>query len=533
MITMMIVDDEPICRQGIRICTSWESYGITIVAEAENGVEALERAGRYHPDIVLTDIRMPVMDGLSLAEALRNLYPETMLIIISAYAEFEYARKLMKLGIEDYLLRPYGTDDLLKCVLKAKANLLQRRRRQNDQDWLHSFLGEYNLSIRSRFLIDFLSGCPIPIEEFETRCNFLGIRFPHLPARIILADMDIFDAESAQSSADDRAVKISKAIGRLEQETIAGKRIAGFWAAPKQIGLVIPSVSLIAEAVLQIKTLFEEEFRVSVTVGVSEPCTQVGELSRRYEQVQKLVAGKAYTRRGETLYGGKTALAERIQHPFSCPLEGKMLSAIRTRDFETLFLLWEKFYKSLDIEQYVLEELKNFCRYFISKALVVLSNNGHPITQALQEEEGDYPEVISRIEFFEDLLGGYMVQLLHTIERLTMEEGRYRKGRPLQSALEYIKGHYTDSLSLDQVAAACYVSPAHLSRLFTKETGETFTGWLNRYRIEKAKIMLQKQPDMKIYEVAKAVGFQDYKYFSHVFKSIEKCLPRNYKDFAS
>lgn len=118
MIKVLIVDDEMIIRKGIRTSIDWERLGIVIVGEAKNGQEALDLSGRLEPDIVMTDIRMPVMDGLALAAALRERQPHVKIIIVSGYDDFDYARQALKIGVSEYLTKPVGAEDLTKLMLK-------------------------------------------------------------------------------------------------------------------------------------------------------------------------------------------------------------------------------------------------------------------------------------------------------------------------------------------------------------------------------------------------------------------------------
>jgi two-component system response regulator YesN len=121
MIKLMLVDDEPLIRKGIRTTIDWERYDVDIVGEASNGKEALEKALQLQPHIVLTDIRMPIMDGLELSDQLHKQLPDTTVIIISGYEEFAYARQAIRLGVHDYLLKPVGAEELLTRIQSIKT----------------------------------------------------------------------------------------------------------------------------------------------------------------------------------------------------------------------------------------------------------------------------------------------------------------------------------------------------------------------------------------------------------------------------
>lgn len=138
-ITMLIVDDEPIISQGLRFTIPWDTYDVEIIGEAEDGREALDMLAQQQVDIVLTDVRMPEMDGIQLAKTIQEQMPRTRVIIISGYEEFEYAREALRYGVRDYLLKPVDIDQLLEKVQQLKEEIIQEKEtgsQETQNSWL-------------------------------------------------------------------------------------------------------------------------------------------------------------------------------------------------------------------------------------------------------------------------------------------------------------------------------------------------------------------------------------------------------------
>ncbi|WP_219837410.1 response regulator [Paenibacillus sp. R14(2021)] len=144
MFKVLIVDDESLFREYLRTIVNWETYGFTICGEARNGIEALEVAKVTYPDLALVDINMPLMDGLKLSEAFKELYPDLAIVLVTGHGEFEYARQALKLGVEDYILKPFDLDELFLTLMKTKNRIQQaaedRKTRSKQAEWLKAHL---------------------------------------------------------------------------------------------------------------------------------------------------------------------------------------------------------------------------------------------------------------------------------------------------------------------------------------------------------------------------------------------------------
>jgi len=152
--TILLVDDETAVRDGIRSRTPWQTYNFEVIAEAGNGIEALELVEELHPDVVITDIRMPYLDGMELIQQIRSSHPATTLVILSGYDEFTYAQQAMRYEVSEYVLKPVSVEDLSKLLERLGKRLDEEIKRTQDQDRLRQAYLQALPLIREKFRLN-------------------------------------------------------------------------------------------------------------------------------------------------------------------------------------------------------------------------------------------------------------------------------------------------------------------------------------------------------------------------------------------
>lgn len=531
---MMIVDDEPVCRHGISTNINWAAHGIVIVAEAENGREALEKALELEPDIVVTDIKMPVMNGIEFARELLARRPDTAVIILSAYAEFNFAREALALKIEDYLLRPFGADELLQRVLATRDQIIEKREQLAVENCRDNIFNENFLLLRSRFLQEIMHKKSFSPEDMASRCETLGICFKGPVLRLAVIDIDIYNSETSAFGAEGLQEMLC-GILNIAEESFSGELSgSAFYCGRKQVAVIISAEISndiqIEEACRSIAKAINRYMQLTVTVSFGCAAYSRKELPASYESACRALKAKVYLPKGSVInYKSVSGKSSELQYHASQQTEQKLLAALKNCDFPAFSTLFGELTQNLRSGGYSFESVKSFCSYLVSKAIALWEDMGVSITSELSKTDNDYSRTILNLEFFDELFDGYMYKLFSLFEQLVTQGKRNTGAGIIKIAIEYAKVHYMENISLEDVASASYISASYLSRMFTKETGETFTNWLNRYRIEKAKLIIQSDPEVKTYEVADMVGFNDYKYFSYIFKRFAGCLPRSYK----
>ncbi len=289
MLTILVVDDEYLVRKGIRETIDWSFYGAEIIGEACDGEEGLQLALEHNPDIILTDIRMPFMDGLEFMEKLRNNGLESSIIVLSGYEEFSYVRTAMQFGAADYLLKPIDNRQLTDTVLKTSEKIKKERSTKYYFQRLQNELS----SIKKHFLQELLSGSITDSEEIMDKLKFYEMPIALVDNYAICVRIDEF----AQILQQLTPVKLNglreRILEYIAQYLLLNKRFNGLVLEKGEAEWVIllqvlnPSddiLALLKECAIQLADQIDKLGEASVSIGISDICTNVAHISRAYRE---------------------------------------------------------------------------------------------------------------------------------------------------------------------------------------------------------------------------------------------------------
>lgn len=528
LIKLLIVDDELIIRKGIKTSIDWETYGIEI-HEASNGQEALEKAPNIKPHIVMTDIRMPVMDGLKLCEKLQSKGIDAKIVILSGYDDFAYAQKAIKYGVEDYLLKPIGAPELIKVIRKIKQKILledKTMKKINDE----SKLIEDNLDlIRSGFIHKLLNDEFNDIDFIVERAKQLDISFIGPQYRIMLLDIDnyFFIIEDMHYR---EVLEFRKSFIEIAQHEFNSTGNV----FDSQFDFFIVLVNLkkyddIETYIKDVKKSIVHRFETSITISISKPCQEICELSKTYKEARIALKQKAHMGKNRMIYYDDECSMEQLR-PLIYPSqeEGNLLEYLR-------LMKEDKVIKSIDSIFVPLKDIRvNLTTIYgvIVRLMTMIMN--------LAEDMGVSPnklpldrfrlhEEVKKYKTFDDSIY-WLKEVVVEIIALIQNSKSESYNSIIVSALNYIDENYHHTINLKDIASTVYVSPNYFCKIFKQEMNENFTEWLNKYRIEKAKYLMIGKPHLKTYDIARRVGFNDYKYFSNIFKKYTGHTSREYKN---
>lgn len=285
MYKLILADDEADVREGVLHEIDWEDAGFEVVDRAENGPEALEMAERWRPDVLVTDIRMPFMDGLELSERVRRSLPGTKIIILTGYDEFEYARKAITLGIEEFVLKPFSAQELLQALRKVKAELDAEALQRENMDSLKEHYRRSLPLLRELFLGSLMTRALTEREIDEKLAGYgLPLRERRHLAAVVRLDLPA-DAEDAEL--------LSFAVRNIAEE-IAGRRECGLVFQHAGYVVLLASGSeresreaLYAsalEALEEVRQSVENYLKLTVTIGVGTVADRLQEVRYSYEE---------------------------------------------------------------------------------------------------------------------------------------------------------------------------------------------------------------------------------------------------------
>lgn len=497
MYKVLIVEDMDLTREDIMGLVDWQKYGFSLVPDARNGKIGLEHAMRYQPDIIITDIKMPVMTGLDMVQELKRQGSQAAVILLTAYEEFELAKRALQMGVQTFILK-YEIDgetllrELNRCVEQLKS-------RRNVQD----------LKIRQKILEVLrgnVNGLPQsdPLPGWGGRTNLILLR------KLDQAPAAEFSEESLQDMLEQSRPGEKLRLLRLNpQEFVVLRQDKAFLSDMRQK----ESVREFAACVLDEMQRF---ISIPMAAAIGGTAGKNGELAECFRKAEKRMQGYVFAGPGAIL----EMEAEQTKKPVP----------------ENLMVEMEQIANGLAEDEYEmvrsgLKELRTALvqsrnLYWLRKAeerLMYLITHRAMQTKAEELEEGI---TCLKENYIELRLSVFMERYEELISMLE-KRARYRYSGKVRYIRSYVQENYAKEISLNYLAEELNMNPIYLSALFKKETGMTFSAWLTKVRIERA-IELLRQGDYKIYEISEMVGYQTIQYFSKVFK---KETGKNPKDF--
>ncbi|MCE3198849.1 response regulator transcription factor [Paenibacillus sonchi] len=505
MYKVFIVDDEPFIIEGLYDIVDWAGMGMEIVGRAENGQEALEALTSLRADILITDISMPLMNGLDLIRAVRKLQPGMKVIILSGYDEFGYLKEGMTLGIENYLLKPINLEEF-KATLSNTVEKLHMSRVEDE-------LNAQSISILRDNIMHRWLREQIGANEFRERSELLGIQLdkPLLLAALLRPGKAVAGGEFLKAVSDALGDSRSAILFQdMEGDTVLlhglseyqrGKeevdrcherlamQLPSFHPLRFSLGSVVETEGGAALSYAQAKKaqeyfmLFPE--RTVIRYEEIEHRSEAGgrEVTLNWEQMQKLILAK-----------DKEGLLERID---------------------------ERFEQLRHMEGVTPEILQDFSMEWMIRFKMQVKEIRH------SEEPEIYQEGFRRLR--ETTSIHEWIHILKEAAALTIDLLiRDVKSPVVQQVLNFIHESYAEDISLKTLGAQFNIHPVYLGQLFSKEVGDTFTEYINRYRIEKAKEQL-RGTSSKVHEIARNVGYWETGYFYKQFKKYVGISPTEYK----
>lgn len=519
MYQLIIVDDEAVIRKGLRDYIDWKSMGFRVADTFEDGKEALEYLDSHKVDVVVTDIEMAEVSGLELAKQISQSGRGTKVIIISGYKEFEYARKAVEYGVENYLLKPIRMEEVTEIFGKIAENLDAANAKEEEKLRTEQGFTELLPEFREQFFAGLLVGGSRSIESIRRRRKVLGIEIEE-ERPFVLADMRLEEKEASFSS-------------RYEGENYYNliRNICG----GEQDGIISFPVCLSEDVIKVILTTRTEEtpeqFGARARRQIEEKCEAAYSLLkiRFYAEIERVFPDiTGITKYRCTLVGPRTEVKdsssalsaeeyERLMQQYKV-----LMGTINDGDFEELDRMVDTIFR--ECRGIPMAQMQKLCIDLFSMLSGRLVRMGIDIW-TVWNQKLNYQEFTS----VQDLrwLKERTKELLHEGLRMVKEKQNISSRHFVEDSIKYMKKHYAEEISLEIVANKFFLNQTYFSRLFKQYTGTTFTNYLIELRMEKAKELLH-QGKYKVYQVSQMVGYRSEKYFFRIFKQYAGCSPTEY-----
>lgn len=536
MYKLVIVDDEPSVVNGLSTYFDWNVYGIELVGTADDGDKGLALIRDVEPDIVLTDVKMPSMDGIAMSTEIRSILPGAKIIFISGFDNAEYLKSALKVHAVDYIFKPVSRKELDTVITRVLTSLQEETRAKELVNEMQAKLTESLPLLRERFLFSVISDS-IKEETVRERIRFLNLPLLDAQAYIVMVVVidDLSQVMDPRSERDKQLLSYAalNIIQELMDKTTRGvvfEKVTG-----EYVGILIQEQETLLEGeedgLLVLAAAVRDNLRrwlkLSVTIGVGEYVNQLSELPLSYKQAREAASQKWYLGKNQILTVDSLQSGENEHYRLAETAE-QVLAAIKSGDNAGLDRELDEIFASMGRSR------KEGFRYGrnISQQLILLSTRVLLELNALNGEwetkETEAWEMVMRQETIQDLKK-HVSSYLDEVCSCVREKRSGRTGSVIDRIHRLIHERYAENLTTVDIAEGVFLSPTYVSLLFKQETGETLFEYLTKVRIEKAKELL-RDPRNKFYEVCHAVGYVDPSHFSKLFKKMTGYTPSAYRE---
>ncbi len=518
MHTVLIVDDDAMIVKGLEQFVDWQDMGFRIVGTARDGEEGIRAIRELQPEIVLTDIKMPYKDGLSMIEdCLREgLMPH--FVVLTGFNEFEYARRALKSRVSDYLLKPVEENRLISVLSTIREQIKEGERQKADLSALEQRVQESYTLIREKLILDLVAGS-LPPESLSA--DNLAYYKIHLSGNCF--HVALVEGEETLLVDTKLLAMMTKAF---ERHGIRALIVRSGGSLTILLNGEPDSNRHIVEGLEEIRTTAFEWLGLSLTAGVSNVGTWTG-LPDLYPQAKLALQHKMYRGSGSVIAYRSLALdGEHYPHD---PEEQarRLLSAVSEHNEEKMIAELDDFFGQIRRHGGLPpQSVYRICSEVLYEVRKGLSETGIPADSLVGEPVASI-ESMAKHGTLDELRQGFGIIFKH-IRTHFDRSPEHAGGEQIDNIILYMRTHYANPIDLDIISKTFYIDPSYFCKVFKKSTGETYLHYLTRIRMEKA-CQLLSNPASKVYEIAGKVGYEDQRYFSQVFRKHTGMTPSDYQ----
>lgn len=531
---IIIAEDEIEVREGIRDNMDWQSLGYELVADCENGSVALEAIERLLPDVVLTDINMPFVNGIELAQNITALHPHIKFIFLTGYDDFEYAHQAMKLKVFDYLVKPITLSELKVILNKVKDELDKEITRSKDIELLKKQLWESFPLLKERFLNRIISG-NLKKSELDSKLDYFGIKLNKNHYAAISIDLDeINDGDKLVKNDDYELLKF--AVYNISEELLVKHGGIVFYNRDDRIVAILADddINMLQDTILQaseeIRFLVEKHLETTVSIGIGYICDSLSTIKSSYKSASSALDYRFMLGKNRIISAVDTGYNPTANKIDKTGLQNKLIKAIKSGTTE-----------DINAASYsIIQELRH-ANIHVYKCFTYIQQIFSQILNMLDEINIEAEDVFGNINPLSEIsacktlddAGEWIKNTGFKISDCIIRHRVDNSQTQVKNAEKIIVQNYADpNISLNDVCKHLYISPNYFSMIFKNQTGKTFVEYLTEVRTNKA-MELMKATSLKTYEISNSVGYINAHYFSIVFKKATGYTPTEYREKVS
>jgi two-component system response regulator YesN len=532
VLKILLVDDEIVIRKGLSKAISRDKDFI-VIGEVSDGIEAMNLIDKQIPDVVITDIRMPNMNGTELVGQLSQKYPDIKKIVLSGYEDFEYVRESMRNGAADYLLKPVDDNKLHDLLENIQLEIMAERKNKEERIDKNIKLNESLGFLRDQYLNPVITNPSIKVDtQIYNKLSYYGINVDSSDKfSIMFISVDNYKKLCAEQGEEEG--KIQYFIIRNISEEIVGDENE-YFSCQTELGLAIfiktENDDIIRQVADSIYKNLKKYTQIRFTVVLSAVAEDIMNINLLYRDACLLLQHRYYNigssiiviDKSDNLHIWNTNI-ELIISDFEKRLEN-CIELTRLNDVNSIFCYLADYAKTKYISAKVINQL-------LSDVCAKMKFKSSDFKRAVGElftDEYSYFKELEMIDTFDGIQKLSVDFYTAVITQIISIRSKKDK-KIIQVVKDYISEHYNEDIPLSKISEIAFVNSNYFCDLFKNITGETFIDYLTRYRIDKAKILL-KDVSVKTYEVGIMVGYDDPNYFSKVFKKVVGISPSQYRN---
>ncbi|MEH7093735.1 response regulator transcription factor [Neobacillus vireti] len=532
MYKVMLVDDDYPVLELLTETIEWEQLGVTLQSTHENGASAFEKALEEMPDILITDIGMPKMNGIELTKRLNELNPNLQVIILSCHSEFEFAKQALKLQVQDYLVKDmFDPEDLCEVVKKVKVNLDNSKKKSLKQLQLQHMLDRNSEHVKSKFIRQTINHSHVSEKEWLIDANALGLHLDKREYTASLAFVHDFHVVSQKYHSEDNLIF---AINNVLEDLIKGSKldVVHFFLAKNQLFLFFPcakplktgSFDKVEESMKKIQKALKTYLSIHLSFLMGNDCSSLTVVKQELSLLLNAKHQSFYMQPGTILKRAAVQATKEDLFSKYDEVSSDFRDLLLMKDESMIVPVVSKWIKYLEEKKYPPKLVKEW----ILKLLLDLKVKLHALQLFRQDHDVEclHQEILMSNFLCElrDLLIDYFKSLVY----LSSEVYNQTKRREILDAVSYVSMNLEKRISLEEVANHLFLNQSYFSRLFKKEMGETFVEYVTKMKITRAKELLE-QTTNSVGKICERLGYDNQSYFIKLFKNHVGVTPVEYR----
>lgn len=529
MFNLIIVEDEDITRLGLRDCVSWEDYDINVVFEASDGLEALQFIEQNHVDIVLTDVKMPLMDGIELVERIRENNKNIKVIFISGHWDMQYLKSAFHLEAIDYILKPIIPKELHNMLTKVTQLCIQEQQQEELFNEIKDKLEQSMPVLRERFFSELINERYYSKEEVIERSSFLEIILnpnDYYCVMTLVYNPEFIDEKSAKNI----TLRLIPIREILEEEL---KKFNAYCINENnnELCIIIQFDSPVEHEQMidlakRLKSTVNHSVSEFITIGIGKVLQGIENIGESYRQSLHAAEQSVFLGNNNVIHIADVEKVSRKVGYYSTKDITDIINYVRTGKSEEIKKSVSALFRRLKQNPKIhISYVRNICLELI--VTINLQLMEYKVIREDENQEYTWEELftILNIDEIQEWITNQMVQACEKI--LSVQTNT--SNNIVYMIKKAVEENFCENISIQNLADELFLTPNHLYMLFKKETGETFNQYLTRYRMEKAKEYLS-EPKYKLYQITEMVGYSDSDYFTKLFKKHTNYTPSRYRE---